>query len=76
MKSKFDENFGQVQESAVSVYWVNKLELHDASSRYKLVQLPGDVYTLALSNRLMILGSQTNHFFTQKMEDEGIFIVT
>lgn len=40
----------------------------DGSSHQKLVWLPGDMYTLAVSNTLTILGSQTNSFFTKKKD--------
>lgn len=52
----------------VSIIWAraNKPGLSDASLRQERVWLIGDVYTLAISNTPMLLGSQTNPFVTQK----------
>lgn len=41
----------------------NKLGLSDASVRQKLVQVLGDVIMLAVSNRLILVGSQANSLF-------------
>lgn len=52
----------------VSIIWAraNSPGLSDASLPQKRVWLVGDVYTLAISNTPMLLGSQTNPFVTQK----------
>lgn len=48
-----------MQITSVSINWAKADKLAMVSLCQELVQLLGDVYTLAVSNTLILLGSQT-----------------